>query len=93
MTATTPLIIDGESYPYYSMNLAITSYYQAGDEKGNAALRLVPTRIDESGNAVTRDDYAVPVLLGDMTGLNEPERTTVGTIQQALQNFINLKNL
>ena len=93
MNATVPLEIEGETYPYYIVNLAISSSYSNGKEEGNAALRLVPTRIDENGEGVYSEENAKPVLLGSMESLQEPERTAVAAIQTALQTYILTKGL
>ena len=92
MNATKPIEIDGEEYPYYSVNLSILSRYINFTQEGSAALRLVPTRIDKDGNSITREDYSIPVLLGSALNLQEPEKTTVQTIYSALQNYIFSKN-
>lgn len=93
MNAATPIIIDGKSYPYYSINLAITTTYSNATEHGNAVLSLTPTRINEQGGTEVSPNNIVPVILGDMSNLSEPEKTAVEAIQTALQTYIIAKGL
>jgi hypothetical protein len=93
MTSATPIEYDGEVYPLYSANLAITSSFVNGNMEANAAMRLVPTRIDSEGNAVTLDSQAKSVLVGTTQGISGPEQEAMAAIYAAVQNFINAKGL
>jgi hypothetical protein len=93
MTATTPLQIDGKSYPKYSLNLAITGRYLGdGSSDANVAMRLVPTRI-ENGEVITADEAAIGIALGSLAGSDEATQQAVGAIQAALQAYITAKGL
>jgi len=92
MRVSAPNIIEGENYPYYSINLIITSNYDTGKESGSAVLRLTPTRVDETG-IVYKPEHSKSLILGNLDDLNEPEKTAVQNIYQALQDFINNKGL
>ena len=93
MTSTTPIEYDGEVYPLYSANLAITSSFVNGNIEASAAMRLVPTRIDSDGSAVTLDSQAKSVLVGTVQGISGPEQQAMAAIHTAVQNFINAKGL
>jgi hypothetical protein len=61
MNATTPLQIDGKTYPKFSLNLAITGKYSGdGSSDANVAMRLIPTRV-ENGEVITADDFYNPL--------------------------------
>lgn len=94
MQASTPNIIEEESYPIYCANLAITSFYKKGGNfEANAALRLVPTRFDEEGNVIKREDKYKSVLLGSLQEASEAEQQAISQIYNAIQNYINVKGL
>lgn len=93
MTTTQPLIIDGIQYPYYSANLAITTSFVNGQLQANAAMRLVPTYLDENGNGVTKEELAKSVVVGTVRGLDEAEQEAMLAIHQAVQNYITVKGL
>jgi len=93
MNTTQPIEINGQSYPFYSANLAITSFFKDGEFEANAAMRLVPTRLDENGNAVTADDQAKSVLVGTTKGITGAEEEAMNEIYMAIQKYINVKGL
>ena len=93
MNATTPIVIDGKEYPYYSFNLAISTKYEGNSEIGSAALRLVPTRVNETGNVENDEINFKSILLGSTAKMQDPEKTAVQKIQQALQEYIYSKGL
>ncbi len=94
MNTPTPNIIEGESYPKYCANLAITSFYKKGGNfEVNAALRLVPTRIDEEGNVIKSEENYKNVLLGSLQEVNPEEQQAINEIYNAIQNYINVKGL
>jgi hypothetical protein len=94
MQASTPNIIEGESYPRYGATLSITSFYKNGGQfEANAALRLVPTRFDGEGNVIKRDDHYKSVLLGSIQDANQEEQQAILQIYNAIQNYINVKGL
>ena len=94
MNASTPNIIDGVEYPKYCANLSITSFYKKGGTfEANAALRLIPTKIDEEGNVIKKDSEYKSVLLGSLNTANSEEQQAVSQIYNAIQNYINVKGL
>jgi hypothetical protein len=94
MNASTPNIIDEIEYPKYCANLAITSFYKKGGTfEANAALRLVPTRIDEEGNVIKKEGNYKSVLLGSLQEANPEEQQAIAQIYNAIQNYINVKGL
>jgi len=93
MNASTPITIDGKTYPKFSLNLAITGKYNGdGTSDANVALRLVPTLI-ENGEVITADESAVGIALGSLAGSDETTQQAVGAIQTALQQYITAKGL
>jgi len=94
MNASTPNIIEEESYPKYCANLAITSFYKKGGQfEANAALRLIPTRFDEEGNVIKKENSYKSVLLGSLQEANQEEQQAVLQIYNAIQNYIIVKGL
>lgn len=105
MIASNPILIDGQSFDRYSLNLAITGKYLGnGSPDASICLRLIPTRIaaattDEEGNAVpaaavTADAAAAGLLRGRLTEITDPaEAAAVAAIQSALQTYITAKGL
>jgi hypothetical protein len=93
MTASTPLQIDGKTYPKFSLNLAITGRYLSdGSSDAQVAMRLVPTLI-ENNEVITADEAAIGIALGSLAGSDEPTQQAVGAIQAALQAYITAKGL
>jgi hypothetical protein len=94
MNAKNPITIEDEVYPKYSANLAVTSFYKKGGQfEVNAALRLVPTRIDQEGNVIKKDSYYKSVLLGSLNATSGEEQQAINEIYNAIQNYINIKEL
>jgi hypothetical protein len=93
MTASTPIQIDGKSYPKYSLNLAINGKYNAdGTPDASIAARFIPTRIE--GDVVEQaQEQSVNIALGSLSGSDEPTLTAVAEISAALQKFIVSKGL
>lgn len=93
MITTTPIEYNGEVYPLYSANLAISSSFKNGAFEANAAMRLVPTRLDAEGNAITLDEQAKSVLVGTTQGISGAEQEAMAAIYAAVQNYVNIKGL
>lgn len=94
MQASTPNIINGESYPRYNANLAITSFYtDGGGFDANASLKLIPVRFDENGGVIKSEDNYKNILLGDLQNVGEEEQLAIQQIYNAIQNYINVKGL
>jgi hypothetical protein len=93
MNATNPIEIAGVQYPKYSLNLAITGRYNGdGSSDAQVAMRLVPTRT-EDGEVITADESAIGIVLGSLSGSDEATQQAVGSIQAALQAYIQAKGL
>jgi hypothetical protein len=94
MEASTPNVIDQEIYPKYCANLAVTSFYKNGGVfEATAALKLIPTRFDNEGNVIKREDQYKSILLGNLQECNTEEQQAVQQIYSAIQNYINAKGL
>jgi hypothetical protein len=93
MNATNPIEIDGKQYTKFSLNLAISGRYLGdGSSDANVAMRLVPTRI-ESGEVITADEAAIGISLGTLAGSDQATQQAVGSIQTALQAYLQAKGL
>jgi hypothetical protein len=93
MNASNPIIIEGQTYDRYSLNLAITGKYQAdGSSDAQVAMRLIPTRL-ENGQVETADYAAIGISLGTLAGSDQATQTAVASIQQALQTYLQAKGL
>jgi len=105
MIATNPIVLDGQTFDRWSLNLAITGKYKAdGSPDASICMRLIPTRIaaattDAEGNAVpaaavTADSAAIGLLRGRLSEITDPaEAAAVTAIQTALQTYIASKGL
>lgn len=94
MQASTPNIINGETYPKYNANLAITSFYKdGGNFEANAALRLVPVRFDDNNTVIKNDENHKSILLGSLRDANPEEQQAISEIYNAIQNYINIKGI
>jgi hypothetical protein len=93
MKPTNPIVIDGETYDIYSINLAITSVVNPdASEDANVAMRLVPTRI-ANGEVILANDYARSMALGSVDNVDAPTATAVAQISASIQEFIYAKGL
>jgi hypothetical protein len=93
MKPTNPIVIDGETYDLYTINLAITSVVNPdASEDANVAMRLVPTRI-ANGEVILANEAAIGIALGSLAGSDEATQQAVGAIQAALQAYIQAKGL
>ena len=93
MKPTNPIVIDGEIYDIYTINLAITSVVNPdASEDANVAMRLVPTRI-ANGEVTLANDYARSMALGSVDNVDAPTATAVAQISASIQEFIYAKGL
>lgn len=94
MNATNPLTIDGETYPYYTLSLAISGrIIPDGSTDASVAMRLVPTRVSTAGEVITAEAEARAVVLGTQAGADEPTLIALGTIRNAIQTYLNVKGI
>jgi hypothetical protein len=93
MKPTNPIIIDGETYDIYTINLAITSVVNAdASEDANVSMRLLPTRV-ANGEVIVADAYARVMLLGSVDNVDLATKTAVAQISASIQEFIYEKGL
>ena len=93
MKPTNPIIIDGETYDLYTINLAITSVVNPdASEDANVSMRLLPTRV-ANGEVIVADAYARVMLLGSVDNVDLATKTAVAQISASIQEFIYAKGL
>jgi hypothetical protein len=66
LQASTPIIKDGISYPYFIVNLAVSPNIQANDIGGSVALRLTPYRVLEDGSLEFCEEATKAVAYADV---------------------------
>jgi hypothetical protein len=93
MNSLNPITIDDQVYDKLTVNLAVTTSYNAsGDRDMSIAMRVIPTRIDPISGPQTADSAAYTVYRGRLAELqNESEQSCVLAMTQALQQFISSK--
>jgi len=93
MKPTNPIIIDGETYDIYTINLAITSIVNPdASEDANVSMRLLPTRVS-NGEVIVAEAYARVMLLGSVDNVDLATKTAVAQISASIQEFIYAKGL
>jgi len=93
MKPTNPIVIDGETYDIYTINLAITSVVNPdASEDANVSMRLLPTRI-ANGEVIVAEAYARVMLLGSVDNVDLATKTAVAQISASIQEFIYAKGL
>lgn len=97
ITASIPIEYNGEQYPYYGVNLAISPKWDSNDVGGTVALRLTPYRILPDGTIERLDDLPKAVVYLDVfVEINAGDTelgTAVNTIMGSIQQFIIDKGL
>jgi hypothetical protein len=93
MQSTNPTEINGEIYPLFGANLAITSLYKNNKFEAYTSLRLVPTKLDEQGNSATSEQHAKTIAIATVSDLTGPEQEAMQEIYQAVQKYIIAKGL
>ena len=92
MNLNHPINIDNQIYDKATINLAVSTNYTNGAPDLNMAIRIVPTRIDPNGNAVTADANAMGIFRGRLSELvGESENALVSNLLISLQNLLNEK--
>jgi hypothetical protein len=92
--STNPIEVDGIIYPYYLVNLAISPLVKPTDIGGSVAMRLTPYRVLEDGSSVSLPDNSIPITYMDVfDSVDTDAINATATIMDALQTFINEKNL
>lgn len=90
MQSANPVTIDGKTYDRLSVNLAVTtSYNAAGERDMSIAMRVIPTRIDAEEGVQTADAAAHTVYRGRLSELRTAdEQACVQSMTAALAGFI-----
>ena len=90
MQSASPVTIDGATYDRLTVNLAVTTTYNAAGERDmSIAMRVIPTRIDADGVVKTADSAAHTVYRGRLAELRTAdEQVCVQSMTAALQQFI-----
>lgn len=92
MNLNHPINIDNQIYDKATINLAVSTNYTNGVPDLNMAIRIVPTRIDPNGNAVTADANAMGIFRGRLSEMASPsEIDLVNNLLVSLQNLLNEK--
>jgi hypothetical protein len=92
--STNPIEVDGNVYPYFMVNLAISPLVKPTDIGGSVAMRLTPYRVLEDGSSVSLPDNSIPITYMDVFESGDADAiNAAATIMGALQTFINEKNL
>lgn len=89
MKAANPVTIDGKVYENLSINLAIT-YRVIDADNGDAqvAMRIVPTRIDETGAVITADDAAISKIMGSLSEASPETATAAQSVFNAIKTYL-----
>jgi hypothetical protein len=89
ITSTNPIEVDGNTYPYFMVNLAISPLVKPTDIGGSVAMRLTPYRVIEDGSSVSLPDNSIPITYMDVFESGDSAATTATVaIMGALQQFI-----
>lgn len=95
--ASTPIVYNGEYYPYYGVNLAISPMWNPTEVGGSVAMRLTPYRILPDGTIENLPDQAKAVVYLDVfTDIANGDMQlglAVNQIMGAIQQFILDKNI
>ena len=94
MKVNNPITIDGEVFTHVNINLAIT-YHVNGEDSGdaNAAMRLVPARIDQDGTVVTKEDAAIGQAIASLADGDEAVANAGQAIFAAIQSYLAAKGI
>jgi len=94
ITSTNPIEVDGNVYPYFMVNLAISPLVKPTDIGGSVAMRLTPYRVIEDGSSVSLPDNSIPITYMDVFDSGYTVSiNAAATFIGALQTFFNEKNL
>lgn len=94
ITSKNPIEIDGNVYPYFMVNLAISPLVKPTDIGASVAMRLTPYRLLEDGSSVSLPDNSIPITYMDVFESEDTDAINSAiTIMGSLQTFINDKNL
>lgn len=87
--STTPVENNGNTYPYFMVNLAISPLVKPTDVGGSVAMRLTPYRVLEDGSSETYEEGSIPLVYMDVFQETDVALlTAVQTIMGSIQQFI-----
>jgi hypothetical protein len=89
MKATNPITIQGKVYDHLSINLAIT-YRVVSADSGDAqvAMRIVPTRISDTGAVITADDAAISKIMGSFGEASPDAAVAAQSVFSAIKTYL-----
>lgn len=93
--SSNPVSVDGVSYPYFAVNLAMSPIYKPGIGS-TMALRLTPFRETEDGSIVKLEEKTKSISIYDVFGREDGDEyaeAAVTSIMSTLQTLINNKEL
>ena len=94
ITSANPIEVDGNVYPYFLVNLAISPLVKPTDIGASVAMRLTPYRVLPDGSSESLPDNSIPITYMDVFDSGDADAIQAAiTIMGALQTFINEKNL
>ena len=94
ITSTNPIEVDGNVYPYYMINLAISPLVNPTNIGASVAMRLTPYRVLEDGSSESLPDNSIPITYMDVFDSGDADAIQAAiSIMGALQTFINEKSL
>lgn len=94
ITSTNPIEVDGNVYPYYMINLAISPLVKQTDIGGSVALRLTPYRVLADGSSISLPSKSIPITYMDVFLSDDASAIKATTaIMTDLQTYINEKGL
>lgn len=95
--ATTPIEHDGQSYPYYGINIAISPQWRPTEIRASVAVRLTPFRVDEAtGEIHPLHEQVRPVVFADAFAAGQADpavAAAVNGIMDAIQQYVTAKGL
>ena len=96
ITAKTPLVKDGNEYPYYAVQMIVSPGIEAADISARVVINLHPYRVRYDNTIEALPDAMKSVLISDafVRAQTDPALAeALGTIMYAVQNYITAKEL
>ncbi len=90
IVSTNPIEVEGNVYPYFLVNLAVSPLIKPNDVGGSVAMKLTPYRVLEDGSSESLPDYSTSINYLDVFESGDDDAIqAAGAIMYALQGFIN----